>query len=965
MNPADPMLKPYALSLHVNGEATEVSAALHDTLLTVLRDRLHLTAAKRGCNQGVCGACTVSIDGHSMRACLSLAHNCKSADIRTLEGLSERALMRSLQRAFTHAGAFQCGFCTPGMLVSAYDLLRQIPQPDEAAVRTALSGNLCRCTGYAKIVAAVQAAAAPAPAAAAVVGKIHGAMAPSPVDADADADADAVGQSLPQLESNEKLTGSAQYIADLYRPGMLHAAILQSPYAHARIRGYDLSAALALPGVRAIVTGDDLDERHRMGAFIKDEPAFAKGKVRYVGEIVAAVAADSEAIARRAVRLIKVEYEELPAVLDPAAALASDAPQVHEGASAYATVFDSGTSGNLCSRTSLDEGDAARAWAQCDVVIEGEYHTQAQAHLSLEPCGALAEVDAAGRVTLWSANQSVFRVQANVCESLGLPMTRLRCLTPRIGAGFGNKMEAHVQPAVVLLALKARRPVKLILSREEDFETVRARHPFTIRMKTGARHDGTLVARETELLLDGGAYGDDSPGVLGYALLMNCGPYRIPHVHAHGRVAYTNKLRFGAFRGFGVPQVTFASETQLDEIAHQIGIDPIELRRKNMKREGDVWFGGQAILSNGLAQCLDVVERESNWRAARVQAAPQPAGSLRRGFGVALSAHTSGLLSSGAIVRVLEDGTVLLNTGAVDIGQGSNTVLTQICAQALKLPVDRVAIASPDTDGSPYNWGTTASRVTYMAGRSVVRAAAEVERKLKEQAGAMLECSTEDLELLPGGRVALKGVAQNAVTFGEISGRAHWAAGGPIIGSHSWVFDQKAVDPKRAVARGLPFGQIGIYSFSALIVEVEVDQLTGRVRVVRAWSACDIGRAINPTMASGQIEGAFMQGLGYALFEEMVWDGARLANPNLMDYKIPTFAELPESLRAYLIESEEPSGPFGAKSVGEIGINAVAAAIANGVADAAGIRLHRLPLSAERVLAALLAHEAGAAQGTR
>ena len=765
--------------------------------------------------------------------------------------------------------------------------------------------------------------------------------------------AGAVGHPVHQLEGDEKLAGRARYIADLSRTGMLHGALVQSPHAHARIRGYDLSAAKALRGVRAIVTGDDLDPAHRMGAFIKDEPAFAHGKVRYVGEIVAAVAADTEQIARAAARLVRVDYEVLPAAIDPAEALAAGAPLVHEDVASYLKVFDAGSEGNVCSRTEYRAGDVDAAWAQCDVVVEDTYTTQAQAHLSLEPCGALAEIDESGRVTLWSANQSVFRVQASVCESLGLPMTKLRCLTPRVGAGFGNKMEAHVQPAVVLLALKTRRPVKLILSREEDFETVRARHPFRIRVKTGAKADGTLVAREMELLLDGGAYGDDSPGVLGYALLMQPGPYRIPNVHAHGRVAYTNKLRFGAFRGFGVPQVTFATETQLDVIASRLGLDPIALRRKNMLVPGDPWFGGQPVRSNGLAECVDTVERESGWRAS-----PPAAEGTTRGRGVALTAHISGLLASGAIVRVLEDGTVLLNTGAVDIGQGSNTVLTQICAEALKVPVNHVAIASPDTDGSPYNWGTTASRVTYVAGKSVVGAAAEVEQKLKEHAGEMLECAVDDLELLPGGKVAIKGVADRAVTFAQISGRAHWAAGGPIIGTHSWVFDQKTFDPKRVAALGLPFAQIGVFSFAALVVDVEVDEATGQVRVVGAWSACDIGRAINPLMATGQVEGAFVQGMGYALCEEMVWDGARLANPSLMDYKIPTFAELPETLRSYLIESDEPSGPFGAKSVGELGINGVAAAIANAVADATGVRVRDLPITGERVLRGLIAREA-------
>ncbi len=760
-----------------------------------------------------------------------------------------------------------------------------------------------------------------------------------------------VGKSIAQLEAQEKVSGAAQYIADLYRPRMLHAAILQSPHAHARILGYDLSAALALPGVRAIVTGDDVEEAHRMGAFIKDEHAIAKGKVRYVGEAVAAVAADTESIAREAAQLIAVKYAELPAVLTPEEALAPDAPVVHENAADFFKVFDAGTAGNLCSRTAFREGDIERGWRESDRIFEATYTTQPQAHVSIEPCGALAEVDASGRVTLWSANQSVFRVQANVCESLGLPMSRLRCLTPRIGAGFGNKMEPHIQPIVVLLAMKARRPVKLILSREQDFEMVRARHPFKIRVKTGVKNDGTLIAREVEVLLDGGAFADDSPGVLGYALLMSCGPYRIAHAHCQGRLVYTNKMRFGAFRGFGVPQMTFATETQLDEIAAALGIDPLELRRKNIKREGDSWFGGQAILSNGLAECLAKVQSASGWTERRnIPAAPY----TRRALGLSCAAHISGLLSTGAIVRLLEDGSIVLNTGAVDIGQGSNTVLAQICADALRVPIERVSIASPDTDGSPYNWGTTASRVTYMTGKSVVGASGEVEKKIKEHASNMLECDADDLELLPGGSVGVKGVPGRAVSFAAVSARAHWAAGGPIVGSHSWVFDQKTVDPKRAAVIGLPFPQIGVFTFNAIVVEVEVDETTGKCRVLRAWSACDVGRAVNPRMVEGQIEGAFVQGMGFALIEELVWDGPRLANPTLMDYKIPTFQEAPEVLQSMIVESHDPSGPFGAKSVGEIGINGVAAAISNAVNAALGVQLRQLPLTPERVLRAML-----------
>src|SRR5262245_18961910 len=451
----------------------------------------------------------------------------------------------------------------------------------------------------------------------------------------------AVGVSAPQVEAEEKVSGSAQFIADLYRPHMLHGAVLQSPHAHARIVNYDLSQALAIPGVRAIVTGEDLQEHWRMGAFIKDEHALAKGKVRYVGEPVAAVAADTEASAPAAAAAIDIAYEELHAALSPEAALAPSACVIHEDAAAYIKVFETGTKGNLCSRTSFREGDIDQGWRDSDMVFEAHYQTQPQAHVSLEPCGALAEIDANGRISLWSANQSVFRVQANVAESLGLAMSRLRCLTPRVGAGFGNKMEPHIQPLTVLLAMKAKRPVKLILTREQDFEIVRARHPFQIGLKTGVKRDGTLVAREVEVLLDGGAFGDDSPGVLGYSLLMSCGPYRIPHVHCQGRLAYTNKMRFGAFRGFGVPQVTFAGETQMDEIADALGLDPIEFRQKNLKRHGDCWLGGQPIESNGLAECMDKVRTLSGYGCER---RATRSNESRRALGVACSAHISGLL---------------------------------------------------------------------------------------------------------------------------------------------------------------------------------------------------------------------------------------------------------------------------------------------------------------------------------
>ncbi|MDW3204789.1 MAG: xanthine dehydrogenase family protein molybdopterin-binding subunit [Alphaproteobacteria bacterium] len=759
----------------------------------------------------------------------------------------------------------------------------------------------------------------------------------------------AVGANVTKLEIAEKLTGSAQYIADLSRPNMLHAAIVQSDVAHARITGYDLTAAQAVPGVAAVLTGEDFPDG-RMGAFIKDEHAIAKGKIRYFGEPVAVVAAESEGAARMAAKLVVVHYDELPAILSPEAGLAEGAAVVHEDLEDYLKVFPAVCSGNMASYTELSEGDIDAGFAEADVIVEGEYETAPQAHLAIEPVGALAEIDSQGRVTLWSANQSVFRVQANVCESLQMPMSKLRCLTPRIGGGFGNKMEPHIQPLVVRLTQVTGRPVKLILSREEDFECVRARHPFKVRCRTGAKKDGTLVAREMEVLLDCGAFGDDSPGVLGYSLLMARGPYRIPNAKCHGKLVYTNKMRFGAYRGFGNPQVSFAGEQQIDEIAARLGMDPLDLREKNLIQPGDPWFGGGKVASNGLADCIAAARKDSNWDSRHDRPAPK---GKRRGTGVALGAHISGLLGTGAIVRVLEDGSVVLNTGAVDIGQGSDTVLVQICAEALKMPVEKISLASPDTDGSPYNWGTTASRVTYTTGRAVVGAAGEVEKQLKQHASQMLECAVEDLELRPGGSVGVTG-SDKEVSFHEISLRAHWAAGGPIVGHNTLVFDQPTVDPKRAVAKGLPFPQIGVYSFICTIVDTLTDEVSGKTEVDEVWCAVDVGRAINPSMVVGQMDGGFVQGMGFALSEEMVWDGPKLANPTLLDYKVPTSLDSPYRMHTTIVDAPEPDGPFGAKGAGEIGLVPVPAAIANAIADAIGNRLNSLPMKPEKIFRAML-----------
>jgi CO/xanthine dehydrogenase Mo-binding subunit len=761
-----------------------------------------------------------------------------------------------------------------------------------------------------------------------------------------------VGQDVPRLDSREKITGRAQYSDDMILPGMLHAAVQQSPYAHAKILSCDVSAALALPGVAAVFTGDDIGY-HYIGPFVKDETAIAKGKVRYIGEPVAAVAAVDQATARRAAALIDVEYEELPAVLSIDEAIADGAPLVHENFDDLVRVFEADHAPNVMSIMQVKDGDVDAAWAKCDVVVEGEFETQAQCHAYMEPCSAIADIDANGKVTVWSGNQSVFHLQANIAQSLDMPMSKLRCVTPRVGGAFGGKMEQTIQPIVVALTRKAMRPVKLTLSREQDFEMIRSRHPAQVWMKTGATKDGTLVARQVRILLDSGAYADDSPGVNGICALFCRGPYHIENVSVDARAVYTNKLRAGAFRGFGGPQVAIAGETQIDEIAARLDIDPIALRLDNAVRAGEEWLGGLALSKSAMRDCLTRVRDECDWDRRRASAGTVGANGRKRGIGIACLPHISGVLTSGAIIRILEDGTAVLNTGAVDNGQGSDTVLVQMCAASLGLEIDQISLATPDTDSSPYNWGTTASRVTYMTGRAVVAAANSAIDQMKQRAAMMMECAAEDLEMRPGGFIGIKGVPDAQVTYRDISGFAHWVEGGPVIGSNSFAFDGEKFDPKRGFIKGFPFGKIGAWIFAAQAVEIEIDEATGQITPMEVWSAHDIGKAINPSSVAGQVEGGVVQGIGYALYEEMVWDTGRLANPSLMDYKIPGTMDSPPKINTILIEEPDETGPFGAKGIGEPPIVGIAPAIANALAHASGIHLRRLPMTPETVLGAL------------
>ncbi|SEU26622.1 xanthine dehydrogenase family protein molybdopterin-binding subunit [Stigmatella erecta] len=775
---------------------------------------------------------------------------------------------------------------------------------------------------------------------------------------------DLLGKPIPRLEAQEKVTGRAVYTDDMTLPGMLHGALLGSPHPHARILSYDTARARAMPGVRAVLTAEDLPD-HNVGSVIKDQPLLARGKVRYAGEPVAAVAAVDLPTARRALEAIDIRYEPLTPVLDPEEALKEGAPVIHEQRDAYVSLqADSparAATPNAASYIRLTEGSPEEVWKRCDVVVEDVFETPAQQHVYLEPCSTLAAVDRdSGKITLYTSTQSVFRAQAITAEALGLPMSKIRVIAPRIGGGFGGKTEMTNQPITAALARAAGAPVKMTLSRTDDMLMMKSRHASRIHMRTGATRDGVLVARQVRLVFDTGAYADDGPFVASLGSYFARGPYRIPHVDVECWAVYTNRLRAGAFRGFGNPQIHFASEVQIDQLAEKLGLDPFEFRLRNALETGERWLGGAPVESGTLRTCLERAREASNWVQRREQ--PSPAPGKRRGVGVAAVAHTSGLLGSSATVRLNEDGTLTVNTGAVDIGQGSDTALTQCAAAVLGLSMEHINYSGPDTDVSPYDWCTGGTRTTFTVGRVVVQACEQLRQQLFEHASDMLGHLEQDLELRPGGIVSVRGQPGTGVSFGAIAGRALYFKGGPLVATSRWLFPPLPIGTGGTSAQGMPSMGNGFFVFAAQVAEVEVDELTGQVELLQAWSVHDVGRAINPAAVEGQIQGGFVQGLGLALTEELLWKDGHLLNPSLSSYKVPGSRDVPGALHPLLLEHPAGAGPFGAKGVAEVSLVGVAPAICNAIRHATGAHVTRLPATGERVLRALLAREEAASK---
>jgi CO/xanthine dehydrogenase Mo-binding subunit/CO/xanthine dehydrogenase FAD-binding subunit len=744
-----------------------------------------------------------------------------------------------------------------------------------------------------------------------------------------------VGRDVPRTDAAPKVTGAAQYVADLHLPGMLHAAVLRSPHPHARIVAIDVSAAAAMPGVKAVVTGPET-ARRKWGAFRPDLYPLAIDTVRYVGDEVAAVAASDPDIARAAIDRIRVEYAPLPAVLTLDEALAPGAPLVHDDAA-----------GNVAHHFSFERGDVDAGFRQSEVTVEGTWETVRQWHAALETIGCVASWQGE-RVSLWCNTQTPYLARGRYAAALGVAESQVRVIQTEVGGGFGGKSgDDNASVVCAMLAKRSGRPVKLVHTREEEFLASHPRMPMRYRVRLGFRRDGRVMAKEIRMWADNGAYTGKSQAILGAASVRHDALYRYPCVRGDSTLVYTNLVPTGAFRGFGNPSADWAVEQAWDIAAEKLGMDVLDLLRMNAVGPGDISPHNHRITSCELVQCIDRTAELIGWKNKRQSPAKD------RGLGMGCSIHVSGRRSFGdwdgstAIVRVNEDGRASVITGEGEIGQGTLTVLRQIAAEELGMRYEDIDITRPDTDVHPHALGALASRLTYVAGNAVKRAAAEARRQLMAAASGQLGRPAAELTIIDDRIGPRQGSETEFRTIASIVRSNIYKRGGEaIVGVGNWDNPSDFPDESR-------FGnESGAYNFTAQAVEVAVDRGTGQVTVLDVASTVDCGTVIHPAAAEGQVQGALTQGMGYALTEYFDWHNGTPSDPNFIDYLIPTADTMPKMHLAFA-ESYEPSGPFGAKGLGEIGLDAIPAAIANAVADAVGVRITELPITAEKIHRAL------------
>ena len=953
--------------LHINGQSVAVEAAPDEKLLDVLRRLGYLGVKSGGCKRGECGACTVLMDGKAVNSCMFLAVQALGHEIVTIESLGtppnqgwkETEGLSPLQKAFIQNGSIQCGYCSSAMILAAKALLERNPDPSEAEVRGALSGILCRCTAYVKPVEAVLQAAAMMRAQQnrAAVSE------PKIVPVDAIPSTQVIGKSTVKVDAEKLAQGRQAFTADFARPGTLVARVLHSPLAHARIVRLNTDKAKALKGVAAVLTWEDLPRVVYSTAGQSDpipgplDSFSLDNKVRFVGDRVAFVAAESAEIAEQALALIEVDYEELPPVLDPRDAMITGAPIIHDEGE-YVNFADSDPGINLAARIRIDIGDVEKGFAEADRVFEREYVVPKVQQAHIEPHVALSYWDPDNRLVIVTSTQVPFHARRMLAPLLKLPVKRIRVIKPRIGGGFGNKQEVLVEDVAAHLTIATGKPVIYEMSREEEFIASRSRHPMRIKMRTGVKLDGTMTANEMIALSDTGAYGCHALTVTGntgqksMALYVGDEEYRkSPNIRFYADIVYTNTPPAGAYRGYGVPQGYWPVDRHMEMIARELGLDPLAFRLKNALRSGEFqpfstsWNEGreprpEIIHTVGLEACVREGAEAIGWHekygnSAWHEIPGKP--HLRRGIGAALVMQGTAipyLDMGGASLKLNDDGSFNLLVGATDLGTGSDTVLAQMAAEVLGVNADDIIVYSSDTDFTPFDKGAYASSTTYISGTAVIKAAAQVAQRIKARASEMF--ADAGTQAAPESITLADGKAQ------EPGGKCYTLAEIALNSLHHTNQEQIMAVASHVSPSSPP-------PFAAQFASVLVDLQTGQVTVEDLVMAVDGGVIINPAAASGQIEGGMAQALGYGVCEEMVYDGrGRAREKDLVDYHIFRADEMPR-MQTIFVETYEKSHPFGAKAVAEIPMDGVAPAVGNAVMDACGADIVENPITPEKV----------------
>jgi CO/xanthine dehydrogenase Mo-binding subunit len=742
-----------------------------------------------------------------------------------------------------------------------------------------------------------------------------------------------VGKSIARIDALGKVTGAAKYADDLKFENMLHAKALRSPFPRAKIKDIDLSHVRRVPGI-VILTAEDVPGENSVGAMIKDQPILAQKEVNFVGEPILLIGADSVEAAEQAMELIHVQYDPLDPVFDPIIAMQEDAPQIHRD-------------GNLASHLKLRKGDVSKGFETADVIVEGAYRTQRVDHAYLEPEAAVARPEGDGRITVWTCTQYTHYDRKEIARMLGISQNRVRIIQTVTGGAFGGKMgNPYCQCFAALLAYKTGRPAKAVYTREESLVTSSKRHPYSVEYKTGATKGGKLVACEVKMISDTGAYMHVGKGVLLRSLVQAAGPYVVPNVKVDGYLVYTNNPIGGGMRGYGGPQVGFAHELQMDELARLLGMDPIKLRLLNALEVGSETATGQLLeQSVGMKRVLLEVQKVSE----SITKKRQNTGSSRRsGIGIAAGWHgigsTRGAFEAVAVLNLIADGSATVICGSVDIGQGSDTVMAQIAAQELGVPVEKIRVVTTDSDTTPDCETTSASRVTYYSGNAVRLAARKVKQMMFQRVSEQLGVEPGELVLKDGTIFAEKSPDMKIPLADAL--KSHSMQGVSAVGT----FFPRTVPLDTETSQGSPYAT---YTYAGSVAHVEVDDKTGEVDLLKLVSIVDVGKAINPVSVEGQIEGGAVMGIGYALMEEIKTDRGLTLNPNFTDYLVPGQMDI-WGLETKIVEENESSGPFGAKGFSEVAVTQIAAAVLNAVNNAVGIRMTEIPATQEKVLNAIM-----------